>query len=179
VVRPNVAQPVRLDPESTIDSTLTALSRLAPSGSRKVAPELVVWPEATILASIEADGELQRRVVEIAERWRAPVLFGAMGQGSAGAHVAVPFNSAFLTDENGMLTDFRYDKHRLVPLVERVPFVPVAWVASAGRCLASTVGAASGRSGRPEAETDSGRSSASSLPLLHTCYGAGSREPIF
>ena len=130
VVQPNVAQPVRLDPESTIDSTLTALSRLAPSGSPEVAPELVVWPEATILAPIEGDGELQRRVVEVAERWRAPVLFGAIGQGSEGAHGAVPFNSAFLTDESGMLTAFRYDKHRLVPLVERVPFVPVAWVAS-------------------------------------------------
>ncbi len=130
VVQPNVAQPVRLDPESTIDSTLAALSRLAPTAPEQVVPELVIWPEATILGPIEADDELQRRVVGVAERWGAPVLLGAIGQGSEGTHESVPFNSAYLTASDGALSDFRYDKHRLVPLVERVPFVPVAWVAS-------------------------------------------------
>ncbi len=138
VVQPNVAQPVRLDPASTIDSTLAALSRLAPGaagedapeGLGEPAPELVIWPEATILARIEADDELLMRVEGAARRWGAPVLFGAIGQGTEGTHGSVPFNSAYLTAADGTLSDFRYDKHRLVPLVERVPFVPVAWVAS-------------------------------------------------
>jgi len=139
VVQPNVAQSVRLDPESTVDSTLAALSKLAPAATaregdpealREAVPELVIWPEATILGPVEADGDLRRRVVEVAGRWGAPVLFGAIGQGSEGEHESVPFNSAYLTAADGSLTDFRYDKHRLVPLVERVPFVPVSWVVS-------------------------------------------------
>ena len=153
IVQPNVAQPVRLDPAGTIDSTLAALARLAPgeaapralpratpdgrSGvaadiSSAAATDLVIWPEATILGPVETDAVLRGRVVEAAARWGAPVLFGGIGRGSEGAHAEVPFNSAYLTASDGTLTDFRYDKHHLVPLVERVPFVPVAWVASRG-----------------------------------------------
>ena len=156
VVQPNVSQPVRLDPERTVDSTLAALARLAPESAglpsrpaadqpdnpippqprsptrsaREAGPDLVVWPEATILGRVETDGALRQRVVEVAALWNAPVVFGAIGQGREGAYESVPFNSTFLTAPDGSLTDFRYDKHHLVPLVERVPFVPVAWVAS-------------------------------------------------
>jgi len=137
VVQPNIAQPVRLDPSRTIDSTLAALTTLAlaedsaqlAAGETR-APDLVVWPEATILGPVETDAALRQRVSEAARLWSAPVVFGAIGQGSEGPHGSVPFNSTFLTLADGSLTDFRYDKHHLVPLVERVPFVPVAWVAS-------------------------------------------------
>lgn len=136
VVQPNIAQPVRLDAPRTIDSTLAALSSLAlasdsaQAASEGDAPDLVVWPEATILGPVETDAALRRRVSEVAGLWSAPVVFGAIGQGTEGPHGSVPFNSTFLTSADGSLTDFRYDKHHLVPLVERVPFVPVAWVAS-------------------------------------------------
>ena len=143
VVQPNVPEAVKLDPRSVIDSTLAALERLAPepeeippgvqrSGPtlREPPPELVIWPEATILGPVEVDEELRRRVLGVAERWGAPVLFGAIGQGSEGARESVPFNSAFLTSADGLLTGFRYDKHRLVPLVERVPLVPATWLES-------------------------------------------------
>ena len=141
VVQTNVAEPVRLDPRRRIDSTLAALARLAPEQEaptpaverlgpptlEESPPELVIWPEAAILGPVEVDGELRRRVLAVADQWAAPVLFGAIGQGSEGGRESVPFNSVFLA-EDGALTGFRYDKHRLVPLVERVPFVPLAWV---------------------------------------------------
>ena len=143
VVQPNVPEAVKLDRRSAIDSTLAALQRLTPepeeippgvqrSGQtlREPRPELVIWPEATILGPVEVDEELRRRVLAVAERWDAPVLFGAIGRGSEGARESVPFNSAFLTSADGALTGFRYDKHRLVPLVERVPLVPAKWVES-------------------------------------------------
>ncbi len=137
-VQPNIPEPVRLDPLGSIDRTLAALERVTPkpgefsAASHTRSPELVVWPETTILARLEEDTELRRRVLEIARRWGAPVLFGAIGQGSEGTRRSVPFNSAFLAAADGSLTPFRYDKHRLVPLVERVPFVPVSWVESEG-----------------------------------------------
>ena len=142
VAQPNVVGSVKLDPRRAIDSTLAALERLAadpvafspgeersPRTVDESSAQLVIWPEAAILGPIEADEELRRRVLAVASRWAAPVLFGAIGQGSEGEREPVPFNSVFLTDAEGGLTSFRYDKHRLVPLVERVPFVPVAWVA--------------------------------------------------
>ena len=133
-VQPNISGPVRLDQAASIDSTLTALELLAPTpgapseAGRARSFELVVWPEGAILAPIEQDDELRRRVLNVAARWGAPVLFGAIGQGDEATQGLMPFNSAFLTTADGSLTPFRYDKHRLVPLVERVPFVPISWV---------------------------------------------------
>ncbi len=66
--------------------------------------------------------------MELAERWNAPVVFGGIGETVTEERTAIPMNSAFLTGRDGRLTDFRYDKQRLVPWVEGVPFSPGAWM---------------------------------------------------
>ena len=135
VVQPNVAAQIRLEGVRSNDSTLASLSRLlAERGASS--PDLVVWPEMTFLGSIESDGPLRERVRAAAEQWNAPVVFGAIGESVTTGRDPIPLNSAFLTDRDGRLTDFRYDKHRLVPLVESVPFSPGAW-GGEGREVAS------------------------------------------
>ena len=125
VVQPNVVQD-RLEARSRVDSAMAALARLAPRLAGR-SPELVVWPEVTFPGSLELDEDLRLRVESATERWPAPVVFGAIGRSFEAGTEPLRFNSAFLAVGGNIVPDFRYDKHRLVPLVERVPFVPQRW----------------------------------------------------
>ena len=127
VVQPNVAAAFRLDGAQNNDSTVASLARLLPEGDG-FSPDLVVWPEVTFFGPIQSDASLQERVRAVAEKWDAPVVFGGIGETVRGEGGPIPLNSAFMMGREGGLTDFRYDKHRLVPLVEGVPFRTGAWL---------------------------------------------------
>jgi apolipoprotein N-acyltransferase len=127
VVQPNIAARVRLDGARSNDSTVVSLTRLLPDGD-EISPDLVVWPEMTFFGPIETDRSLRERVRVVAERWPAPVVFGGIGQNVTEEGRLIPMNSAFLADRDGRLTGFRYDKQRLVPLVESVPFGSGGWM---------------------------------------------------
>ena len=126
VAQPNVAARIRLDGSRSDDSTVVSLTRLALQGGGPP-PDLVVWPEMAFFGPIESDPRLRERVAEVARMWGAPVVFGAIGQTIVRERDPIPMNSAFLMDREGRLTDFRYDKHRLVPVVESTPFHPGGW----------------------------------------------------
>lgn len=136
VVQPNVAARFRLNGSRSNDSTVASLMRLLPVGDGLssglpvgdgFSPDLVVWPEMTFFGPIETDRSLRERVRVVAERWTAPVVFGGIGQTVTEEGMLIPMNSAFLTGREGRLTGFRYDKHRLVPLVEGLPFRAGGW----------------------------------------------------
>ena len=137
VVQPNIAAQFRLDGVTSNDSTEVALIRLSPerdglpSGFAEPdepSPDLVVWPEVTFFGPIESDDSLQERVLALAERWSAPVVFGGIGETVTEDGDTIPMNSAFLTGSDGHFTDFKYNKHRIVPLVEGAPFSSGAWL---------------------------------------------------
>lgn len=126
VLQPNIAEHLKLDAEAGRDSTFAALDRLMPT----IAPSsvrLAVMPEMTlpIAPRSGAFGGETARLQSYAREIGAPVLFGAYGFEETPDGYAIPYNSAFLMEPQG-LTDFQYDKRRLVPVVERVPFVPAA-----------------------------------------------------
>jgi apolipoprotein N-acyltransferase len=129
VVQPNIAAQFRLDGAKSNDSTEASLTRLLSEGDglSPAGPDLVVWPEMTFFGPIETDRSLRERVLAVAERWAVPVVFGAIGQSVTDESDLIPLNSAFLTGRDGRLAGFRYDKHRLVPLVEAVPFRRGGW----------------------------------------------------
>ena len=127
VVQPNVPAQFRLDGAQSNDSTVASLTRLLPDGD-DFSPDLVVWPEVTFFGPFESDSSLQERVLSVAEQWAAPVVFGGIGETVKGDGSLIPLNSAFMTGGDGGLTEFRYDKHRLVPLVEGVPFRAGGWL---------------------------------------------------
>jgi len=60
-------------------------------------------------------------VSEATAMLETPVVFGAIGHEYRDDGSLIRFNSAFMLDADGHLTDYRYDKHRLVPVVERTP----------------------------------------------------------
>ena len=127
VVQPNIAEHLKLDTRTGRDSTFAALDRLIPQlvPTSGASVGLVVLPEMTLPMAPqlpEFGGELAR-LQRYSREAGAPVLFGGYGVDGAGTDAFVPYNSAFLMRPQG-LTDFRYDKRFLVPVVERFPFVP-------------------------------------------------------
>jgi len=126
VVQPNIAEHLKLKAGTGRDSTFAALDRLMP----RIEPGsalLVVMPEMTLPSAPMAPAyggdmyELQRYSREVG----APILFGAYGFVERPDRAALPYNSAFLMEPQG-LTDYQYDKRHLVPVVERVPFLPMS-----------------------------------------------------
>ncbi len=125
VVQPAVPQRVRLDDRRVRDSTFAALDRLVPEvepGSVRLAvlPEMVLPVEP---GDPDAAPELER-LRSYAREIGVPLLFGARGRERSAEGTTPPRNSAFLLEPGG-LSDFRYDKHRLVPVVERALYVPL------------------------------------------------------
>jgi apolipoprotein N-acyltransferase len=128
VVQPNIPEHIKLDRAAALDSTFASLDRLLPEvepGSVK----LVVLPEVTFSAFPKAarDGAVMDRVQAYAREVGAPIMFGSLGYTGATQDDFVPFNSVFVMEPQG-LTDYQYDKRYLVPVVERMPFLPVSWV---------------------------------------------------
>jgi apolipoprotein N-acyltransferase len=91
--------------------------------------KLVVLPEVTFSAFPKAarDGAVMDRVQAYAREVGAPIMFGSLGYTGATQDDFVPFNSVFVMEPQG-LTDYQYDKRYLVPVVERMPLLPVSWV---------------------------------------------------
>ncbi|HSG49943.1 MAG TPA: apolipoprotein N-acyltransferase, partial [Longimicrobiales bacterium] len=129
VVQPNIPEHIKLDTRSALDSTFASLDRLLPQvepGSVK----LVVLPEVTFPGAFpkhRTSAGVMARVQSYAREVGAPIMFGSLGYTGTTQDDFVPFNSVFLMEPQG-LTDYQYDKRYLVPVVERMPLLPVSWV---------------------------------------------------
>lgn len=135
VIQPAVPQEVKRDARVVAAATTEALERVLPVAAAE-ASDLVVLPEALLLDDPRREGA--PRAVDQLHRYAAatgtPVLFGAIASEGEGDR-AVLFNAAFLMTPGG-LAPYRYDKRRLVPVVEGIP-APV-------RAVARRLGAGSG-----------------------------------
>ena len=125
VVQPNIPEELKLDRELVVDTSMAALTALTLELEGE-GPDLVVWPEMALPVYFMDEPELTARIRELSARVGAPVLVGAYGYEWDDGQ-AVGFNSAFVVDADGIRDD-RYDKRRLVPFVERVPFIDPAWL---------------------------------------------------
>ena len=128
VVQPNVPEHIKLDTQAGIDSTFASLDRLVP----RIEPgsvELVVMPEVTLSLYPRADyaADYMLLMQEYARQVGAPVVFGGVGYTGDLFGEYVSYNSAFVMEPQG-LSDYQYDKRYLVPMVERVPWIPGAWL---------------------------------------------------
>jgi len=89
---------------------------------------LIVWPEAAIPGYIKNEPEWDRAITSFARAGHTPMLVGGLDADLHEGGGYTPYNAAFLYDSTG---DRRaqpvYHKHYLVPIVERVPFVPPRW----------------------------------------------------
>ena len=136
VVQPNIPEDLKLSPGSAIDSTVTSVATLAreelPSAAGSV--DVVLLPEATFATAVDAipslahggRPDIKRWISGLAGRMGAPVLYGATGIRDRGGTGFDHFNAMFLRSAEGRRVGW-YAKRRLVPVIERVPFVPPSW----------------------------------------------------
>jgi apolipoprotein N-acyltransferase len=125
LVQPNVASGEKWEanPDSQI-ATLIGLSREAAAAQRV---DLFLWPEAALPGYLPQQAEWVRAVAAFAAGTHTPVLTGSLDVEFT-THPYQTFNAAFYFDALGLTRPYPpYHKHDLVPVVERVPFVPVSW----------------------------------------------------
>lgn len=148
LVQPNIPATLKVDRSEGLDSSRTALRNLTEAIEPR-SVDLVVWPEVALTVVLR-DFELaatRRDVQRMSARAGAPILLGAYEARppSAGRAQRVPsetegyradarrtlMNAALVVRGAG-LEPSSYAKRRLVPFVERVPFLDPAWLAGAG-----------------------------------------------
>jgi len=92
-------------------------------------PQLVVWPEAAIPGYLFENPEWDAAISGTARASHTPIVAGGLHADLRAAPPIPYYNAAFLYDSTG---DRRsqpvYGKHYLVPIVERVPFMPARWM---------------------------------------------------
>lgn len=91
-------------------------------------PQLIIWPEAAIPPFLWSQPRWQAQIAELARESRMPIFTGLVWAEPGWRSIQDPYyNAALLIDTTG---DWRrspvYAKHYLVPVTERVPFVPVS-----------------------------------------------------
>ncbi|MDX1622446.1 MAG: apolipoprotein N-acyltransferase [Gemmatimonadota bacterium] len=126
-IQPNVPQEMKWEEgfEAEIHRRLASLTQTASRWD----PELVVWPESAVPRFLRYDPATRALVPGLAARVDTPIftgtndadtLAGRAGRTAADYRV---YNAAYLVRPDEIVPN-RYAKRRLVPVAERVPFVP-------------------------------------------------------
>ncbi|KPK03905.1 MAG: hypothetical protein AMS20_09600 [Gemmatimonas sp. SG8_28] len=104
------------------DRIVVRTRNLAARAMSEAEPDLVVWPETAVPGYLRRHRQWRESIAGLARSTRTPQLVGSRdGDGASRAS----FNAAFLFDSLGRHdADPVYRKRRLVPITERVPFVP-------------------------------------------------------
>ncbi|MFN2382880.1 MAG: apolipoprotein N-acyltransferase [Gemmatimonadota bacterium] len=126
-IQPNVPQDQKWEKvfAAEIHRRLVALTRRAAARE----PQLVVWPESALPNYLRYDPASEALVTGLAGLIDAPIFTGTNDADTlAGASGGEPgdyrvYNAAYLVRPEGVVPG-RYAKHRLVPVAERVPFLP-------------------------------------------------------
>ena len=121
LIQPNEAFQEKWDPlhADSVVAKLVSLSRGLEAQGRL---HLVVWPEAAIPGYPQAQPQWDAEVAAVARTSHTPILTGGLYATGQDAY----YNAAFFYDSTGAWRPYPvYEKHYLVPVVERVPFVPV------------------------------------------------------
>lgn len=105
------------------DSSLTLYEHLTSAAVASEKPDLVLWPETAAPVFLAYQMRFQRLLRDLARTAGAAILTGAPHYAIRSDSDEEPerYNSAFFFPEDGS-QPLRYDKIRLVPFGERVPF---------------------------------------------------------
>lgn len=126
VFQPNIPEHLKLQREAAKDSTRRALENLLDTAPADEI-ELVVWPEVTYPDFLRLSEEWQGWVAEVAASENAAVLVGTLDFVARGPQEFDYYNAALLYTPSGEVRETYYKRY-LVPVVERVPFLPLEWI---------------------------------------------------
>lgn len=142
LVQPNVGSGEKWETDAyTQVATLLDMSREAGAAGHV---DLYLWPETALPGYLPEQTNLvsdvagdswarwavatRQAVARFAAESHTPVLTGALDLTETDERKVQTYNAAFLFDSLGSSRPYpAYHKHYLVPVVERVPFVPVKW----------------------------------------------------
>lgn len=114
LIQPNIPQKDKLKP-SLVPKTLKIYEGM----TRQIAdrqPDIIIWPETAIFAYVLHDAKIFKRVQALAKETKAWLVFGTPHHEGQDAH-----NSVVVLSPDGQVRG-RYDKQRLVPFGEYLPF---------------------------------------------------------
>jgi apolipoprotein N-acyltransferase len=128
LIQPNVASGEKweADPDSQV-AALLDMSRQARAAGHV---DLFLWPETALPGYLPEPkhADWVQSVRTFAAAGHTPVLTGSLDYVVSGGRDIQTYNAAFYFDSLGLTRPYEvYHKHYLVPVVERVPFVPVRW----------------------------------------------------
>lgn len=126
LVQPNEGFREKWDPAhaDSVVETLVSLSRRVRAQAH---PDLIVWPEAAVPNVLAWEPAWDSSFARFVRESHTPVLAGGIDAVRRDGEWRIS-NAAFFYDSTGEWRDAPvYAKHYLVPVVERVPFVPVSW----------------------------------------------------
>ena len=128
MVQPNEGFREKWDPAHA-DSVVAKLVVLAQQVlTKKPRPQLIVWPEAAIPDFLWRRPQWEAAITGIARTSHVPIFTGVFWAEPTWRSLQDPYyNAALLIDSSGQWRGRPvYEKHYLVPVTERVPFVPVS-----------------------------------------------------
>ncbi|NIM48415.1 MAG: apolipoprotein N-acyltransferase [Gemmatimonadales bacterium] len=130
VLQPNVDYDEKWQPGNR-DAILQRVLDMSAQAIEQTEPDLVVWPEAAVPDYFIRRPNWATRIAELARESRTPQFVGGLdAERTADGRIEV-FNAAFLFDSLGRSDAYPvYHKRYLVPITERVPFLPPRWFRS-------------------------------------------------
>jgi apolipoprotein N-acyltransferase len=127
LIQPNIGFHDKWVPERA-DSEVGTLLGLSRDALLVIRPDLIIWPEAALPYFLTERPQWQAQISQLVRDSHTPILTGGLHVRFESEGHYQTYNAAFLFDSTGAwATHPVYLKHYLVPVVERVPFVPVRW----------------------------------------------------
>ena len=127
LVQPNIGFDEKWVPAKA-DSEVQLLLSLSRDARAVTRPDLIIWPEAALPDYLIQRHDWQDSIARFVAAGRTPLLTGGVHAEFREGGGYDTFNAAFFFDSLGRWQPYPvYEKHYLVPVVERVPFVPVGW----------------------------------------------------
>lgn len=99
---------------------LESYLRLSYDAAPKDVPSLIVWPESAVTFFLGDEPLYRREIGRMLEAANATLVLGGPHRDADEAGAVRYFNSAFVVDRTGAITD-RYDKGHLMPFAEYFP----------------------------------------------------------
>lgn len=128
MVQPSEAFDEKFDPARADSVVGKLLRRSRELLQHTPPPALIIWPEAAVPDFLWRRPRWEAAMTALARESRIPIFTGVVWAepGWRGATLDPYYNAAFLIDSTGAWrSNPVYAKHYLVPVTERVPFVPV------------------------------------------------------
>ena len=124
LIQPNVGTVEKWD-RTLQDGIIASLIVSSEDAHVEVNPDLIVWPEAAVPGDLERRTDWRASITSFSRRVSTPMVIGGLHSEVLADSTVIRFNAAFVFDSAGRGDGYPiYHKQYLVPITERVPFLP-------------------------------------------------------